>query len=146
MISAGEFRNGVTFELDGEEISTFTSSVIKNNTSLCAAHYTQDADGADLGQWRVPNQRELMLMAEWGYLSDAVASKKEYASSTFFTKSSELDKTEPFVYMGTFTLDPGTRSYYIRCVRDAQTTTAGSSANYLQGESGSSYGAGNSLF
>lgn len=136
----------VTFELDGEEISTFTSSVIKNNTSLCAAHYTQDADGADLGQWRVPNQRELMLMAEWGYLSDAVASKKEYASSTFFTKSSELDKTEPFVYMGTFTLDPGTRSYYIRCVRDAQTTTAGSSANYLQGESGSSYGAGNSLF
>ena len=125
--------------------SRFNSSEIKNNTSLCAANYTQDADGADLGQWRVPNQRELMLMAEWGYLSDAKAREKEYASSTFFSNT-DLGKTEPFVYMGTFTLDPGTRSYYIRCVRDAQTTTAGSSANYLQGESGSSYGAGNSLF
>lgn len=126
--------------------STFTSNDIKDNTSLCAAHYTQD-NGADLGQWRVPNQRELMLMAEWGYLSDEVTyNNKKYASSTFFTKSTDLSKYEPFVYIGTFTLDAGTKYYHIRCVRDAQTTTAGSSANYLQGESGSSYGAGNSLF
>ena len=136
----------VTFALEEEKFSTFAPSVIKNNSSLCAAHYTQDADGADLGEWRVPNQRELMLMAEHGYLSDAEVGVKEYASSTFFAKGLDLGKNKPFVYMSTFTLEPGTNAFYIRCVRDATSTSGQSTLNYLSGQSGSSYGAGSSLF
>ena len=99
-------------------IRTYTPSDIREMTSgLCASIYYQNEDGTDLGQWRVPNQRELMLMAEYGYLDK---SDGYFASRTFFTKY-DLNKTQPFSYIGHITLEAGS-SFIIRCVRDATPT------------------------
>lgn len=128
--------------------SKFSIDEIKNNT-LCATYYSQASDKSDLGQWRVPNQRELMLMAQYGYLSDASAgdSKKVYGSSTFFSKGTDLGKIYPFAYQGFVTLDPADANFVIRCVRDAaSTTTGGGTVNSFSGESESGYGTGGTLF
>lgn len=110
-----------TLTFSSENRNTFTKSEIHDNaTGFCATYYSQEEDGSDLGQWRIPNQRELMLMAEYGYLSDA-SSSNAYASRTFFSYYDY--KTEPFSYNGHVTLqsDSGD-SFVIRCVRDATPT------------------------
>lgn len=111
-----------TLTFSSENKNTFTKSEIHDNaTGFCASYYSQEEDESDLGQWRIPNQRELMLMAEFGYLSDA-SSSNTYASRTFFSYYDY--KTEPFSYNGHITLqsDSGD-SFVIRCVRDATPTS-----------------------
>lgn len=93
-------------------------------TNLCAEKYYQEADQSDLGAWRIPNQREMQLMIQLGYITDAKnygdgnEANRYYATKTVF----QLNTNIPFVYTGTgFTRNPGrTTSFYIRCVRDAQ--------------------------
>lgn len=76
--------------------SEFTRGEIKALVNLAAANYTQDADGKDKGQWRVPNQRELVLML--GYWSELgmPTTGTHYASSTFFTATG-AGKENPFM-------------------------------------------------
>ena len=118
-----------------EGVLNFTYSDIANKVEgLCASLYSQE-NGADLGSWRVPNQRELMLMAEHEYLTDAGQSNA-YASRTFYTYSS-LGKYEPFSYNGHLTLqsDSG-NSFVIRCVRDAAPATDASLNDAVYSNSG----------
>lgn len=44
----------------GRQTSFTYSDIIDNN--YCAEYYSEDANGSDQGQWRIPNQRELTLM------------------------------------------------------------------------------------
>lgn len=44
----------------GRQNSFTYSDIIDNN--YCAEYYSEDANGSDQGQWRIPNQRELTLM------------------------------------------------------------------------------------
>ena len=76
--------------------SEFTRGEIKALVNLAAANNTQDADGKDKGQWRVPNQRELVLML--GYWSELgmPTTGTHYASSTFFTATG-AGKENPFM-------------------------------------------------
>lgn len=91
-----------------------------NATDLCSKGYYQQPDGSDLGMWRVPNQRELMLMLQFGYV---VAENREGCfSSTFLTGHSSSFKNQPFgTYNSGITLNTTQNSYmYVRCVMDAK--------------------------
>lgn len=102
--------------------TTFTHTQLETATEgLCADLYSQDGDNSG---WRVPNQRELMLMAEYGYLSGSGV----YGSRTFFTYYNYKDTKQPFCYNGKITLEGGNTStdipsFVIRCVRDATPTS-----------------------
>lgn len=132
-----------------EGVRWFSLQEIKEGNP-CATLYSQNEDGSDLGQWRIPNQRELMLMVQYEYLkpNNNGYSTYPYASRTFFTAGEKLDKTLPYTYIGFITLDPGTSNFVIRCVRDASTTSGSgqSQVSNLSGQSGNSYGSGNNLF
>lgn len=138
----------ITVSSDATSQGSFSKTALYSNTTgLCSSHYSQEADKSDLGQWRVPNQRELMLMAEWGYISTASTSAP-YASRTFFTYYNEFaenPKDEPFSYNGYITLQAGNNigdvdEFIIRCVRDA---TPSSEADLIDASFSNS---GNSLF
>jgi len=106
--------------------STFTLEEIKALTNLAAANYSQEADKSDLGQWRVPNQRELSLIMSYvslGTISSSSFSDASYACSTFYT-AQQSGKSAPF-HINSITGDAyitlGTAaSYRIRPVRDVK--------------------------
>lgn len=98
----------------GNTISIFTADEIRGNAGICA-NYSQDGDSHG---WRVPNQRELMLMARFNYLTEASESRP-YASSTFYKYAKDLGKYNPFMCIGQITLNTSISSFHIRCVRDA---------------------------
>lgn len=91
-----------------------------NATDLCSQGYYQQPDRSDLGMWRVPNQRELMLMLQFGYV--VAANREGCFSSTFLTGHSSSFKNQPFgTYNSGITLNTTQNSYmYVRCVMDAQ--------------------------
>lgn len=53
-------KEDLSYQSESTTKSTFSYDEILNN-NLCATYYTEDG-GSDLGQWRIPNQRELTLM------------------------------------------------------------------------------------
>lgn len=107
----GEIRTGNrTGNKDKFSVGSF------NATDLCATGYYQMPDKSDLGMWRVPNQREFMLMLQYDYLIST--GSEGCISSTFLTGTF---KTQPFsTYNGGITLDNRANNIYIRCVMDAQ--------------------------
>ena len=120
-------KNGGSTVIDsnkGGTKSEFTRDEIKALVNLAAANYTQDADGKDKGQWRVPNQRELALML--GYWSELGMPTNGiyYASGTFFT-ATKAEKPNPFLvvpetnpYMSLYKEYSG--DFRIRPVRDVE--------------------------
>lgn len=66
--------------------------------NVYAAAYYQESDKSDLGQWRVPNQRELMLMYVCDNNSGSLLPTEgaSILSTTWF--SLELGRTMPFKY------------------------------------------------
>ena len=109
--------------------SEFTKEEIKALVNL-GINYTQDGkDG-----WRVPNQRELMLMSVY-YGNIGGWTEGKYASGTFFT-AQDTGKTNPFMmvapdsYISLY--DNYTGIYRIRCVRDAEPTPQQNNENSYQ--------------
>ena len=103
----------------------YSLAQLKTSTTLCATNYYEQADGSDLGQWRVPNQRELMLMAQWDYFPEAkhpdldgvsAANAVYFTSSTFYTNDNGNNN---FTYIKNGFTREGSSTMYIRCVRDA---------------------------
>ncbi|TFH94741.1 DUF4906 domain-containing protein [Porphyromonas levii] len=87
----------------------------RNNVSGCSS-YTEDPDGRDRGTWRVPNQRELQLMAQYklvgayasqDYYNGAVdkqylAKPLQVWSSTFYSNAAGTDLVnDPRAFIGT---------------------------------------------
>lgn len=92
-----------------------------NATDLCAKGYYQQYDKSDLGMWRVPNQREFMLMLQYDLL---ISDDNEGCISSTFLNGTF--KTQPFsTYNGGITLDNRAGSLYVRCVMDAQVINGG---------------------
>lgn len=62
----------------------FNLDQVKND-ALCAS-YSEESDRSDARKWRIPNQKELMLMSQNGYLEDirAYDNVSSYASRTLF--------------------------------------------------------------
>lgn len=112
----GEIRTGNrTGNKDKFTVGSF------NATDLCATGYYQMPDKSDLGMWRVPNQREFMLMLQYDYLIST--DSEGCISSTFLTGTF---KTQPFsTYNAGITLDNRASNLYVRCVMDAQVIGGG---------------------
>lgn len=53
-------KEALTVTVDGTQRNIFTAKEVWYN-DLCA-NYSEETDGTDRGKWRIPNQRELMLM------------------------------------------------------------------------------------
>lgn len=113
------YENEIDTGKPGSAKDTFAEDTF-DATDLCSKGYYQQFDKSDLGLWRVPNQRELMLMLQFGYL---VSSNTEGCfSSTYLTGHTSSFKNQPFGTYGTgLTLDTtGTTYMYVRCVMDAE--------------------------
>ena len=103
-----------------------------NATDLCSAGYYQQPDKSDLGMWRVPNQREFMLMLQYDLL---ISDDNEGCISSTFLNGTF--KTQPFsTYNGGITLDNRASSLYVRCVMDAQVIGGDDSGDDNTGEGG----------
>lgn len=123
--------NGVSYDGEDPEQTIYDGEILTGNgtgskdrfsvssfnaTDLCAKGYYQQADKSDLGMWRVPNQREFMLMLQYDLL---ISDDNEGCISSTFLNGTF--KTEPFsTYNGGITLQNRASSLYIRCVMDAQ--------------------------
>ena len=143
--------SNVTTETGGETISSietgkgnnspdvYTTSTLKSTNDPCATGYYEEADKSDLGYWRVPNQREVMLMIQWDYFPDAKhpeidGSAVYYTSSTYYT--GDNGSGNPFVYIKAgFTRGVGDHMF-IRCVRDADPVIGGGSGDNTGGNGG----------
>lgn len=106
----------------GSKDSYGTKNSFIDITDACASGYYQESDKSDLGLWRVPNQRELMLMLMFDESSYVLASTSEVCtSSTYLINHSNSFKPLPFAtYKSGISLDTQSARIYIRCVRDAQ--------------------------
>jgi hypothetical protein len=103
-----------------------------NATDLCSAGYYQQPDKSDLGMWRVPNQREFMLMLQYDLL---ISNNNEGCISSTFLNGTF--KTQPFsTYNAGITLDNKASSLYVRCVMDAQVIGGDDSGDDNTGEGG----------
>ena len=106
--------NGSIYEQTAENMRTYTQDP-------CALYYSEETDRSDLGKWRIPNQRELMILTIQGNLIGA-SSSEPVISSTFMSNwdysSNDQIWDMPFGSQGnTMTLQPG-NTYRFRCVRD----------------------------
>lgn len=116
----------------GTTTKTWTTDQIRALANLAAANYTQEADGSDKGQWRVPNQRELGLMMV--YNNEVGLSAVQYACGTFFTAGTSSGKTRPFQINNTNTASPfitlaDGNEFSIRPVRDVSVTITPNQGN-----------------
>lgn len=94
-----------TSSVSTSSTSLFSIVQIEALANLAAANYSEEADGSDKGQWRVPNQRELaLMMVYWDALNavdgftdfelstnTSVSTKHKYASCTFLTSYLSTD-------------------------------------------------------
>lgn len=107
-------------------------------TSVCS-FYSEESDGSDLGTWRIPNMRELLLIVNRAGPSSKMLSRTYYSfylndmlksnvtqydngalsSYSIYSPSDEKSR-EGFSYNGTFVflIDPSNEGYKVRCVRD----------------------------
>lgn len=108
--------------------ATYTADDIRSK-SLCSA-YSEESDGSDAGAWRIPNQKELMLMSQNGYLKDIQnVADVAYASRTWFVNydvstvgNSRGNPYYYWYYQGVPNISISTNhaslKFRIRCVRD----------------------------
>lgn len=98
--------------------------------ALCAS-YSEESDRSDAGKWRIPNQKELMLMSQNGYLEDirAYDHVSSYASRTLFVNYnvSTIKEGRQYPYYYWYYYDSpyisissnySEMTFRIRCVRD----------------------------
>ena len=109
----------------GSAISTIPNS--KDGTGLasendyCAAHYYEADDYSDHGKWRVPNQRELVIMSMYSNLANADGTgKPAFLARTMLSVTDVYKGRGLFKYYNTAVrLQLGNGTAYLRCVRDA---------------------------
>ena len=139
--------NGVSYDGEDPEQTIYDGEILTGNgtgskdrfsigsfnaTDLCSAGYYQQPDKSDLGMWRVPNQRELMLMLQYDLL---ISDDNEGCISSTFLNGTF--KTQPFsTYNGGITLDNRASSLYVRCVMDAHVIGGDDSGDDNTGEGG----------
>ncbi len=90
---------------------------------ICAEHYTQE-NGADLGQWRVPNERELQVIGLEGFLGNDSSDTYYLARTTFSAYPNVGADRYVFAWQkGAQRLEMSISSTgKVRCVRDVAVT------------------------
>lgn len=126
-----EINEGNDAANDAEYMRTYTEDP-------CGS-YSEEADKKDLGYWRIPNQRELLLMYSHGTLSLA-STNHAYTSSTFVSNGDKWNKLYPFgTYGSGITLgvtDRTTTEWFIRCVRDSDSSEGSTGGGDSDGDTG----------
>ncbi|MGM9767288.1 MAG: hypothetical protein ACI3Z0_02335 [Candidatus Cryptobacteroides sp.] len=109
-----------------ENLRPVTADIIRNN-DLCASYSESDNDA---GLWRIPNQKELMLMSQNNFLEDIKGtSNRAYASRTWFVNYDVPGigdaRKNPYWYFYSgdtrvisIASSDQKLSFHIRCVRD----------------------------
>lgn len=128
--------NGTTTDFGWSRVN-ITADI--TGKSPCSS-YSEESNGSDLGSWRLPNMRELLLMVSHGnftgnylisrtyysfYLKDILENKKTQNSDgtlSDYTIYSPMDgeSREGFSYNNSvvYLIDPGNPTVKIRCVKD----------------------------
>ncbi|MDD7153936.1 MAG: hypothetical protein SPF80_04760 [Candidatus Cryptobacteroides sp.] len=108
--------------------ATYTAEQIRTG-DLCST-YSEESDRSDAGAWRIPNQKELMLMSQNGYLDDiSGVPNVAYASRTWFVNYDKVDvgasRGNPYYYWYyqgvpniSISTNDASLKFSIRCVRD----------------------------
>ena len=121
--------SGTSLTIDGSNLIGYSSSVWEtacNNNSICGG-YSQDGDSRG---WRVPNQKELVMMRRQGLLSGTI-DQDAWMSCTqehYDNKNNKTGNTPNtrrffgfFPNRGTINTNQsgsGPQRYHVRCVRD----------------------------
>lgn len=131
--TAGGAAGGSTITIvTGNPGGTLEYDAASIQTDLCASYYYEFANASDKGSWRIPNQREMMLMIQEGFLEDAQNNDNGtgvfYVSRTHPSLRGTAGGNFPYLYTGNgFTQNPSEqRTFRIRCVRDAVSVPGGS--------------------
>lgn len=103
---------------------------LSTSENICAEHYSQKEDGSDLGQWRIPNERELQAMGLNGFFTAHHALSRTKFSAYKSSESNVGPARYGFWWdvSGIQTLEAGgadgpeDNKGYIRCVRDVAVT------------------------
>lgn len=109
----------------GSTINVYNSkdgSGIASEDNYCAQHYYENDDYSDLGKWRVPNQRELIVMSMYSNLSPSDSKKASdyYLSRTQPSVSDIYSSRGMHLYYNTACrLSWSGAAQSVRCVRDA---------------------------
>lgn len=121
------YRNGWSTK------NTFSYNEVRTG-DVCQRHYSEATDKSDLGQWRIPNQRELSLIHRYfrsgnvedsSNLTDLTAARSTYprkldngqeVQALFFVQTGNPD----FITT-TWEKDQTNMNFKIRCVRDVDT-------------------------
>lgn len=80
------------------------SQIVKDMNAKAAAYYQDTDNKTDLGQWRVPNQRELMIIAVMDndasdpILPKGVSTRRNILTTTWFTGYKNTARTVPFIF------------------------------------------------
>lgn len=98
-----------------------TGTGIASENDYCAAHYYEADDYSDHGKWRVPNQRELVIMSMYSNLANADGTgKPAFLARTMLSVTDVYKGRGLFKYYNTAVrLQLGNGTAYLRCVRDA---------------------------
>lgn len=126
-------RQATADDSDGETRGPEFNIVLSTSENICAEHYSQESDGSDLGQWRIPNERELQAMGLNGFLTahNALSRTKfsAYQSSEknvgparygfWWDAGAQIQTLEQ-----TGAAEPENNTGYVRCVRDVAVDTS----------------------
>lgn len=111
--------------------SSFTYNEVRSG-DVCQRYYSEATDESDLGEWRIPNQRELSLIhryyrrtgsvQESSELTDYTAARSTYTrtegQALFFVQSGEPDFITTTWEPDNSTAQTSFQGFRIRCVRD----------------------------
>lgn len=120
--------NTTTLRFNGSQLTGYTTDAWKtacDNNYICG-RYAQETDGSDRGSWRVPNQKELVMMRREGILSGGTNDTDGWMSCTqehfdSFKNGNGTTLTRRFFVFypnrGTIS-DKDVSRRHVRCVRD----------------------------
>lgn len=109
----------------GSAISVYNSkdgTGLASENDYCAAHYYEADDYSDHGKWRVPNQREIIILAMYSDLSNSDTGKAQdyYLSRTQPTVQGAYASRGLYLYYNLASrLSWNDYAQSLRCVRDA---------------------------
>jgi len=120
------------YELDGYTLSgtngsygweTVNNFANANGSSICSYYY-ENSDKSDVGTWRLPNMRELLIIVnKANYTSQSIMSRTYYSFyGTGYLSPGNSVSREGYAYNRSvvYLIDPADASFNIRCVRDIQ--------------------------
>lgn len=117
------YTQGSTLSINNNNAGTGIAS----EDNFCAKHYYENDDYSDLGKWRVPNQRELIILAMYSELSNENITDMNHQHEYFYLGRTQPAVAAAYAQRGLYIYyNQATRLSYsvstgqkVRCVRDA---------------------------